>query len=160
MPSVALKALAKEKKCHPKLRAAATAAAATFEAAADDAAKKRATIGAAPKDVVAFEPLLPKGAKPARDRLATRVHVREARRKRLRGLVPAAGDATAAARALDRCPGLLSVPAPDDAAVTAFRSEAPWRVRPPGRCPRRPGGGACSASAACCSPSRRSPATR
>ena len=97
VPSVALKALAKEKKCHPKLRAAATAAAATFEAAADDAAKKRATIGAAPKDVVAFEPLLPKGAKPARDRLATRVHVREARRKRLRGLVPAAGDATAAA---------------------------------------------------------------
>ena len=89
VPNAALKHLAKEKKCTPKLRAAATAAANAFEAAAKDASKKRAQISDAPKDVTAFEPLLPKGAKPAKDRLADRARARDARRKRLLGLANA-----------------------------------------------------------------------
>ena len=57
VPLVALKKLAKEPRCPQKLRARAKAAAATLESAADAAAAGRARLAAAPKDVVAFEPL-------------------------------------------------------------------------------------------------------
>ena len=90
VPVVALKKLAKEPRCPQKLRARAKAAAATFEAAADAAAAARARLSAAPKDVVAFEPLKPAGAPPAARRLADRRAARLARRERLRAAADAA----------------------------------------------------------------------
>ena len=89
VPLVALKKLAKEPRCPQKLRARAKAAAATLESAADAAAAGRARLAAAPKDVVAFEPLKPPGAPAAARRLADRRAARAARAARLKA-APAA----------------------------------------------------------------------
>ena len=90
VPLVALKKLAKEPRCPQKLRARAKAAAATLESAADAAAAGRARLAAAPKDVVAFEPLKPPGAPAAARRLADRRAARAARAARLKAAPAAA----------------------------------------------------------------------
>ena len=88
VPMVALKAASKEKLVSRTLKQAALSALAAFEHAATDAEKRRAKLGCAPKDVAAFEALLPAGAPVARKRLAQRLRDRAQRKARLADLVP------------------------------------------------------------------------
>ena len=115
VPLVALKKLAKEPRCPQKLRARAKAAAATLESAADAAAAGRARLAAAPKDVVAFEPLKPPGAPAAARRLADRRAARAARAARLKAAPAAAEPKPKKSKKKARAPEPAKAPKPKKA---------------------------------------------
>ena len=123
VPLVALKKLAKEPRCPQKLRARAKAAAATLESAADAAAAGRARLAAAPKDVVAFEPLKPPGAPAAARRLADRRAARAARAARLKAAPAAEPKPKKPSKKKARAPEPAKAPKPKKAKKKASKAD-------------------------------------